>query len=97
MIKYFLYPHKLLRLQVCIFSADSIKEEFNTSGRNGLNCVTLSSEDVFVTQLWPRDTQYPHHFPFTVAMYWFPKFQGVWGITSVLESQQDAAQGTEVS
>lgn len=40
-IKYFLYPHKLLRLQVGIFSADSIRKEFNTSSRKGLNCVTL--------------------------------------------------------
>lgn len=78
MIKYFLCPHKILRLRVCIFSAGSIEKEFTLIplvGRDLTLSPCLSSEDVFITELWPRDVQSPHHLPLLLLWTDYPLFR----------------------
>lgn len=81
MIKYFLCPHKILRLRVCIFSAGSIEKEFTLIplvGRDLTLSPCLSSEDVFITELWPRDVQSPHHLPLLLLWTDYPLFRVYW-------------------
>lgn len=56
-----IWSYKILGLQACIFSADSIKKEFTLISlvrRDVAVSPCLSSEDVFVTQILPSVVRY---------------------------------------